>query len=157
MRIHIQIALLLLATSSGLFAQQPQVESVRALNFGVLFRGMRSVVDYRDPHSAEFVVHGRPGAHVRLMIVEDELSLPTGESMRPKVRSAHCAYSLDHGLSWTEFGNEGLVAHLVFPESSAATSEIRVRVGGDLTVGDEQQRGVYAMRIDLNARYYKPD
>jgi hypothetical protein len=159
---HVCAALLLAAsvvlTARSAATAQPNIEvrAVRGLDFGVMFRGGLASVAQYSGNAALFEITGRPGRGVQVTIRPLRLERAGGGdrgSLDVVISPARCAYSLDDGMSWIEFGAGAISRNIQIPERGPGAGRIIVRIGGDIAVGDDQHRGDYAGSITVTAIY----
>lgn len=136
------------------------ITGLNSLNFGSLSRSALSEVDYFSGAAAQFRVTGDTARAVRLTVSFSGLLTSNGASSEESDRTmalslgnTQCAYSLDNGESWNPFTTGTLYQDTEFPPGFDPTSSIIVRVGGNLTTGTRQQRGVYTGNVTLTADY----
>jgi len=142
------LTLLFMAASAGL-AEAQTVTGIQNISFGTFFRSQTVVVPANGTGTAQFQVTGTAQRKVRLTVTTTSLSR-TGNTLPIVVTNSNCEYSIDGGNTWTAFTTGTLIQDVTLPANG---TPINVRVGGSVTSGRTQQRGVYAGSINLNAVY----
>lgn len=147
-------ALITSVAPSAIIADPIVIIQTRDLQFGVLERDDGSKnIDFTDKAAGQFSITGNAGMPVRITIVSASLA-STGATMELDLKASNIAYSQDGGVTWKTFSNANLVQETRFPESPGnATSTIMLRIGGRLSIAQNQRRGAYQASLTVIAGY----
>lgn len=158
---NILLSVILLTASSvvALEAAAQTVTGVSGLDFGTIYRLSSSSISYNDNAAAQFKVEGKRRKKVRITVSVVNLTR-SSNSLPITVTNSDCAYSTDDGSTWTTFSSGTLYQDLKMPKKTdddedddKKTSTVFVRVGGAVTSGSTQQRGVYSGTVTVSVSY----
>jgi predicted transglutaminase-like cysteine proteinase len=152
-------ALAIAGTSAEAMTPIPvTVTVIQPISFNTLQRGSTHTIDFDSPDAAQFVITAKQNKQVAITVSVEAPETETGggdgqsRAIPITVAGTHCAYSVDGGDTWIQFTSLTEVVE-VPKKQGEEVGEILVRIGCQLNVADDQQRGSYEGAITIDADY----
>lgn len=141
--------------------EAPMIQVVDNMRFVSMNRLDSRSIGFLDAYAAKFIIDAEPERRLVVSIAIDNLvregqTVDGGKKiLQLKIVPADCAYSLDNGVTWLPFTGNIHHQEIFTPKAfvGETTSRILVRVGGTISVNQNQRRGEYEGEITLSVEY----